>query len=56
MIASIDQDNGKVKPLSHQLFGLLKAVLSSGNGQTPETAFVITAIEDEYFILNYIYD
>ena len=54
VIASTNQEQGKVKSLSTQLAGLLKAILSSGNGQTPETAFVITAIEDEYFILNNI--
>jgi hypothetical protein len=31
--------------------GLVKSVLGSGDGKSPETAFVVIAIEEEYSVL-----
>ena len=33
------------------LMGLVKSVLGSGDGKSPETAFVVIAIEEEYSVL-----
>lgn len=33
------------------LMGLIKSVLGSGDGKSPETAFVVIAIEEEYSVL-----
>ncbi|KOY84274.1 hypothetical protein AD998_21860 [bacterium 336/3] len=51
LIAFMEKNDIDAKRFSSQTKGLFRAIMQSGDGKSEATAFVITSIEDEYFIL-----
>jgi hypothetical protein len=51
LVAFMEKNDIDAKRFSSQTRGLFKAIMQSGDGKSEATAFVITSIEDEYFIL-----
>lgn len=51
ILAMYEKDREKGVKYATLLQGLITTILSSGDAQSSETALVITAVEDEYFIL-----
>lgn len=51
VMALRDKNRDKAMRQGRQLAGFLKTIEASGDGKSPNTALVITAIEDEYFLL-----
>lgn len=44
-------DTSTAKIYGHAYFGFLDVIYSSGDGKTPETAFVVISVDDEYRIV-----
>ena len=51
LLALKEKDEAKMKIYAHQMKGLFQTILKSGDGQSEEKAFVVTAIEDEYLVI-----
>ena len=51
LLAFKEKDEAKTKIYTHQMKGLFQTILKSGDGKSAEKAFVVTAIEDEYFLM-----
>lgn len=45
------KDTAAAKIYGHKYFGFLDVIYSSGDGQTPQTAFVVISVDDEYRIV-----
>lgn len=52
LMAFMEKNDLDAKRFTSQTRGLLTAIMQSGNGKSEATAFVITSVEDEYFIIN----
>jgi Domain of unknown function (DUF4919) len=51
LMAFMEKNDIDAKRFTSQTRGLFRAIMQSGDGKSEATAFVITSIEDEYFIL-----
>lgn len=45
------KDTTSAKLYGHKYFGFLDVIYGSGDGQTPQTAFVVISVDDEYRIV-----
>jgi hypothetical protein len=45
------KDTAAAKIYGHKYFGFLDVIYASGDGQTPQTAFVVISVDDEYRIV-----
>jgi len=57
MLAMVAKEQGNFKGYCEYIapfYGLLQSITSEGDGRTPETAFKVIAVDEEYFLLREI--